>query len=67
MDRPTFTGAFNNYGHGVQNANINGKSQYNNNSNGTQYNDCTGNETQQKLETMPFLANDNCSQYIRQI
>ncbi len=44
MDQPTFTGAFNNYGHGVQNVN-NGKSQYNNNSNGTQYNDCTGNET----------------------
>ncbi|CAG7979961.1 unnamed protein product [Penicillium nalgiovense] len=43
MDQPTFTGAFNNYGHGVQNANINGKSQYNNNSNGTQYNDCTVN------------------------
>ncbi|KAJ5252941.1 hypothetical protein N7489_003351 [Penicillium chrysogenum] len=40
MDQPTFTGAFNNYGHGVQNVN-NGKSQYNNNSNGTQYNDCT--------------------------
>ncbi|KAK4865979.1 hypothetical protein LT330_008719 [Penicillium expansum] len=42
MGQPTFpAGAFDNRDHGVQNVNVNGKNQYNNNSNGTQYNDCT--------------------------
>lgn len=47
MGQPTFpAGAFDNRDHGVQNVNVNGKNQYNNNSNGTQYNDCTGNKTE---------------------
>ncbi|KAJ5972955.1 NACHT nucleoside triphosphatase [Penicillium vulpinum] len=45
---------FDNRGHGVQNANINGKNQYNNNSNGAQYNDCivniSGNHVDPELE-----------------